>query len=134
MNGVAAIRQLLANDGPVTALVPDDRISAGVLPLNIELPAIAITSVSSVDRNILQPGANRRVTERVQVTGYGANYPQMKVLMQAVKRAAADQMPTVDGITDVVVHTDSAGPDLTDEEAKLYLGTQDFRVSFNEAR
>ena len=40
----------------------------------------------------------------------------------------------VHGLTDVTVHTDSAGPDFLDEETGIHMQTQDFRVSFNEAR
>ena len=41
---------------------------------------------------------------------------------------------TIDGLFDVTVHTDSAGPDFLDEETGIHMQTQDFRVSFNEAR
>lgn len=132
MNGVAIILHLLANDAGVLALVDDTEVMAGVLPLSTPLPALSATSVSSVDENILKPGVKRRVTERVQVTGYGANYPSLKDVMKAAKRACADKMPTVTGASEIVVHTDAAGPDFMDENAAIYLGTQDFRVSFNE--
>lgn len=134
MNGVAAIRQLLASNAALTALVPSNRIGAGVLPQGTTLPALSVTLVSSVDRNIPQPGANRRVTDRVQVTVLAANYPQQRQILAAVKKAAADTMPTVSGITDVVAHTDSTGPDFMDEKATIYMGSQDFRVSYNEVR
>ena len=52
----------------------------------------------------------------------------------AIRTAAADQMPPIDGLTDVTVRTDSAGPDFLDEETGIHMQTQDFRVSFNEAR
>lgn len=132
MNGVIAVRQLLVGHAALTALVPAARIATGVLPQGTALPAISITSVSSVDRNILQPGARRHVTERVQVTVLASTYPSQKGIQAAVKAAAADQMPTVSGISDVVVHTDGAGPDFMNEEASIYLGTQDFRISFNQ--
>lgn len=141
MNGVAIMLQVLGDNVAVTALVPDhtptggsalSRVIAGVVPLGTPLPAVSVASVSSVDRNLLAPGVTRRVTERVQVTGMAATYPAMKAIMAAVKRAGADQMPAVAGVTDVVIHTDSAGPDFMDESASIYLGTQDFRISFNE--
>lgn len=134
MNGVIALRQLLVASGAVTALVPTARIAAGVLPQGVALPAISITSVSSVDRNIPNPGANRHVRERVQVTVMASTYPSLKAILAAVKGAAADTMPAVSGITDVVVHTDGAGPDFMDEDASIYLGTQDFAVRFSETR
>jgi len=134
MNGVIAVRTLLVNDTGVTALVPVARISAGSLPQGTDLPAISLMSVSSVDRNIPAPGAKRRVTERVQVTVLARTYPEAKTLIAAVRAAAADQMPAIGGLTDITVHTDSAGPDFLDEETGIHMQTQDLRVSFNEAR
>lgn len=134
MNGVIAVRLLLVGDTGVTALVPPARIAAGMLPQGTDLPAISLMSVSSVDRNIPAPGPKRRVTERVQVTVLAATYRQVKTILAAVRKAAADQMPAIDGLYDVTVHTDSAGPDFLDEETGIHMQTQDLRVSFNEAR
>ncbi|EQA99122.1 tail completion protein gp17 [Sphingobium baderi] len=134
MNGVIVVRSLLVADTGVTALVPAERIVAGMLPQGTSLPAISLMSVSSTDRNIAAPGPNRRVSERVQVTVLAASYPAAKAIIRAVRAAAADQMPAIDGLTDVTVHTDSAGPDFLDEETGIHMQTQDFRVSFNEAR
>jgi hypothetical protein len=134
MNGVIAVRSLLVADTGVTALVPAAQIVAGNLPQSTTIPAIALMSVSSVDRNVPAPGPKRRVTERVQVTVLAASYPSAKAIIRAVRAAAADQMPAIDGLTDVTVHTESAGPDFLDEETGIHMQTQDFRVSFNEAR
>jgi len=134
MNGVIAVRSLLVADTGVTGPVPIARIAAGMLPQGIDLPAISLMSVSSVDRNVPAPGPNRRVTERVQVTVLARIYPETKAILAAVRKAAADQMPVIDGLTDVTIHTDSAGPDFLDEETGIHMQTQDFRVSFNEAR
>ena len=134
MNGVIAVRLVLVSDTGVTALVPSARIAAGMLPQGTDLPAISLMSVSSVDRNIPAPGPKRRVTERVQVTVLAATYRKVKAILEAVRKAAADQMPTIDGLFDVTVHTDSAGPDFLDEETGIHMQSQDLRVSFNEAR
>jgi len=134
MNGVIAVRSLLVADIGLTALVPLSRIAAGMLARDTDLPAISLMSVSSVDRNVPAPGAKRRVTERVQVTVLARTYPEVKAIIAAARQAAADRMPTIDGLFDVTVHTDSAGPDFLDEETGIHMQTQDFRVSFNEAR
>ena len=134
MNGVISVRTLLVTDTGTTALVPPARIAAGMLPQGTDLPAISLMSVSSVDRNIPAPGPKRRVTERVQVTVLAASYRQVKAILAAVRKAAADQMPTIDGLFDVTVHTDTAGPDFLDEETGIHMQSQDLRVSFNEAR
>lgn len=134
MNGVIAVRSLLVADTGVTSLVPVARIAAGMLAQGTDLPAISLISVSSVDRNVPAPGAKRRVTERVQVTVLARTYPEVKAIIAAARQAAADRMPTIDGLFDVTVHTDSAGPDFLDEETGIHMQTQDFRVAFNEAR
>ncbi len=134
MNGVVAVRSLLIAHAPLTTTVPAERIIAGVIPEGSIMPAISLMSVSSIDRNILQPGPHRHVTERVQVTVLAATYPAAKALLKAVRAAAADQSPSIAGLTAVTVHTDSAGPDFTDSVTALHLQTQDFRVSYLEAR
>ncbi len=134
MNGVIAVRSLLVGDTGVTALVPAVRIVAGTLPQGAGMPAISLMSVSRVDRNIPAPGVTRRVIERVQVTVLARSYPESRAIITAVRRAAADKMPAIGGLTDVTVHTDSAGPDFLDVETGIHMQSQDFRVSFNEAR
>jgi len=132
MNGVVAVRSLLVANAPLIALVPQGRIMAGSLPPGSDLPAIALMSVSGVDRNLLHPVGHRRVSERVQVTGLAATYPAAKALMKAVRSAVLDQMPSVSGIDHVVVHSDAAGPDFVDPETGIFILTQDLAVSFNE--
>lgn len=133
-DGVSIIRAMLIADSTVTALVPAARIGAGVMPQGTALPWLSLQSVSSVDRNIPSPGVKRRVTERVQVTAAGSTYAQMKAALSAAKSACADKFPVVAGVTEIVIHTDGAGPDFMDEAASIYLGSRDFKVSFNEAR
>jgi hypothetical protein len=134
MNGVIVVRSLLVGDTGVTTLVPVARIAAGMLPQGTDLPAISLMSVSRIDRNIPAPGPKRRVTERVQVTVLARTYPETKALIAALRSAVADQMPAIDGLTDVTVHTDSTGPDFLDEQTCIHMQSQDLRVAFNEAR
>lgn len=134
MNGVAAIRHLLASHTGLTGLVPAARIVTGLLPQGTTLPAVSIMSVSAVDRNLPNPGATRHVVERVQVTVMAANYSSLKAVMAQVKKAGADQMPAVAGIASVVVHTDGMSPDFLNEEASIYLQPIDFRIDFTETR
>lgn len=135
MNGVVALRTVLIADAALTALVPATRIAAGVMPQGTALPAISLTSVSAVDRNLPSPGAYRHVSERVQATVLAADYPSQKTILAAVRKAAADKInPTVSGISRVTIHTENGGPDFMDEAASIYMGSIDFRVTFSEAR
>jgi len=135
MDGVAAVRSVMIADAPLVALVPEDSIHAGDLPLNATLPAISLSSVSKVDRNIPAPGATRHVRERVQATFHARNYPEQKAVERAARRAAADKInPEVPGITNVTIHTEGAGPDLRAADASVWMGTQDFMTTYTEQR
>lgn len=134
MDGVAAVRTALVADGALIALVPAARIQAGALPQGVTLPAIALESISKVDRNILDAVTTRHVTERVQVTVLAKNYPSQKAVLRAIRHAAGDKFPTVSGLSNVTIHTEGAGPDLLNEEASIHIGTQDFRVGYTETR
>ncbi len=134
MSGVVVIRYLLAQNGAVTAVVPATRIQAGALPEGIALPAISVTEVSSVDRNILNPLEKVRVTERTRVTVMAANYPQQKSLIDLVRGACRDKIGDFNGVTTVVVLTDIKGPDFSDDTAQIFMQSQDFKVSFNQIR
>lgn len=133
MNGVAAVCSLLAADAAMLALVPVKRMASGVLPTGTALPALSIMQVSSVDVNIPAPGAKRRVIDRVQVTAHASTYTELRATLAAAKAACADTFPTVAGISEVSILSDGAGPDYMDEEAKFYLGSQDFLVTYNQA-
>lgn len=132
MNGVAAVRQLLANDAAVLALVPATRIMAGILPQGTVLPAIAITPVSSTDLQFVPANAHRFTTDRVQVTVMAADYPSLQAILLAVKRAGDAKAPTVSGISNVIVRTDGQGPFFMNEAASIHMQSQDFRVSYTQ--
>jgi hypothetical protein len=134
MDGVAIITELLGADSNVVAIVPAVKISAGVLAQSTTLPAISVSKISGVDRNILSPTSNRMVMERVQVTALSATYPEVKSIIRAVRHAIADFIGSAASMNDVTIHTDSAGPDFMDDKASIHMSTQDFIVGYNEPR
>lgn len=134
MDGVASLVSVLTGSATVNTLTPAARIVAGVLPQGTALPAISITSVSRVDRHTLTKGAKTLARERVQVTVLAATYESQKAVLRAVIGAADATFPTISGISNVTIHTESAGPDFMSEDASIYIGTQDFAVTYSEAR
>jgi hypothetical protein len=104
------------------------------MPQGTALPAISIVRVSSTDRNLPNPGTYRHVRDRVQVNVMASTYPQQRAVLAAVRAAAADQFPTVSGITRVTIHTDGAGPDFINDQASIFVGSQDFIVTYSEQR
>ena len=135
MDGVAAMVKVLTTDAALADLVPAERIVPGPSALGFQLPWIALESVSLNDRNIPAPGPRRHVRERVQVTVMASNYPDRAAVMRAVRRAAADLVGVeVDGIDEVTIHTDSAGPDFMIEDPSIWCRSQDFLVTYLETR
>lgn len=133
MNGVAAMVAVLRGFGPLTAVVMDEDIAAGVAAQGARLPHLSVSRVAANDLNLPTPGPRRQVRELVQVTAMAADYPTLHRVLALVKRAAADRLyPAIDGISGVTIHTAGAGPDFTDDQASIYLGSQDFAVIYNE--
>lgn len=143
MSGVAVIRYLLANNGPVVALVPAAKIMAGDVPLNTLLPAIVITQISSVPRNIVSMiPARVQHTDRVQVsvllkgpqgTPAGLGYPGVRSLLKLVLAACPNTHGTVNGLEVDSIWPDAEGQDLFDDVTALYSGSRDFFVRWNAA-
>lgn len=134
MNGVAALRQLLANDAALTDLVPAVRIVGGILPQGTPVPAISLMSISETERNVPAPGARRRVTERVEARVLAADWASLRAIDKALKNAGCSRMPAVAGIESVTVHLAGAGPEGLDVLTQACARTRDFRVSYTEAR
>jgi hypothetical protein len=141
MSGIGIMRALLTAHAPLAALVPDDNIVAGVLPEDTQLNGIVLEHVSGSDRNIPLPGARRRVVERVQVNALGKSYPEAEQIVKVVRKAAADKiLPDMSsypgfgamGVTEITVHTAGRGPNDMNEDASIYIASQDFLVGYNE--
>lgn len=134
MFGVQIVRDLMKLDSDLIAVVPASRMASGPLPVGAALPALTAARVSGSDLNMPSPGDDRRVTERIQITGLAANYPALMDLMVLVRRAVSDFVGTISGTENVTVHTGPAGPDFMDDEASIYMRSQDFIVGFTEPR
>lgn len=142
MSGVAIIRHLLATNGALTAVVPAARIMAGVLPMNVTLPAIAVSSISSMRRNTVSMAESTTlVTERVQVAlvvkdsaSGGGDYPALTAGMRLIRQACPNQHGTLNGILCDSILPDVEGPDLDGEQPGLISRSQDFMVRWVESR
>ena len=138
MSGVAVIRYLLANDGPVLAIVPAARIVAGDLPLNTILPAIAITQISSVPQFGIRTNEGPRVhTDRVQVSVLfkgpqgappGTGYPGVRGLLALALAACPSQRGVINTFSVMSITPEPEGPDLFDQATALYSCSRDFFV------
>jgi hypothetical protein len=116
-----AINYLLRNYAPLTAKVPASRIFGGLIPLDTKLPAIAYNYISGVRSKNIDMG-DQIVRARIQVTVHAASYASQKEIIELVKDACD---VTVDSIL-----ADLTGPDMRDDDAGIFMQTQDFIVKF----
>ena len=130
MSDVKAVRYLLANNAPLNAQVPAVRVIGGVLPQGIELPAISVTHVSTVRPQMVN-AASKLCVSRVQVTVMAASYQSQKDVMALVRAALPRSRGSVNGVAVDSILIDIEGPDFTDE-AGLYMGSIDYRVTYTE--
>jgi hypothetical protein len=132
VSDVHVTRYLLANNAGVLAVVPADRIMAGILPQGIALPALAVTHVSTLRKNFVEETTVDWCTSRVQVTGMASTYPALKALMALVRAALPRSRGTVDGVAVDAIVSDIEGPDFRDDAEGIYMQSHDFVLTFNE--
>lgn len=140
MSGVSVIRYLLANNAPVTTVVPATSIMAGALPLNTVMPALQVTQVSSMPHNLIKTNeANKLHTDRVQVTAlfkgeagspHGTGYPGVKAMMKLILAACPSQRGTVNSVVVDSIVPDLEGPDFYDDATDIHSSSRDFIVKW----
>ena len=129
---VKVIRALLAGAAAVVARVPADRIVAGVVREGTALPALGITEVGAVPVGAIDgQAAYSIVTSRVQVTAMGQAYPDVKALVDLVRRACNFQRGLIAGVSVVSIVRDTVGPDLADDAGNSFQSI-DFKVTYHE--
>jgi hypothetical protein len=129
MSAEKAINYLLRNHAPLTAKVPSTRIFAGLIPLGTTLPAIAYNFISGVRTKNLDMG-NQIVRARVQVTVQAASYPAQKEIIDLIIAACDAKRGAIGTVTVDSIMADLTGPDLRDDDAGLFMQTQDFIVAY----
>jgi hypothetical protein len=130
MTGVDIVGALLQAGADLVERVPADRMKAGKLPDNVMLPALLVRLVSSVDRQVLKPGAKTRRSDRVAVTVRAASYRDQVEIIELVRRSCAGKAGAIGGASAVAVLTAGTGPDVIGP-ASSFEQTQDFRVGFD---
>jgi len=129
---VKVIRALLVGAAAIVARVPAERIVAGVVREGTALPALGITEVGLVPVGALDGQAEYSiVTSRVQVTVMGQAYPDVKALIDLVRRACNFQHGQIAGVSVVSIVRDTVGPDLDDDAGNSFQSI-DFKVTYHE--
>jgi hypothetical protein len=132
MSAILAVSHLLENDASLIAVVPAARQFGGLIPQGTALPALAITSVSTVRRQ--EVNADNFCIERVQVTVHAATYPQQKQVLALVRAALPRRPGTVNTVKVDSILTDTTGPDFRNDsvDPPIFMGEQDFMVRYSE--
>lgn len=131
MTGAAIVAELLRADSQILAIAPAPRIKLGRLPEDVELTALLVRTVSSIDRQPLVLVGKQRVTDRVAVTVRAASYRDQVAAIGAVRRCCHGRTGAIGGGEGVSIRTAGKGPDV-DGPGASFEQTQDFRVSFLE--
>ena len=132
MSGVAIIRSKLAGNATLTAAIPAARIFSGAVPEGTTVPCIAVTSVSTNQRNtVAMTETFKQATERVQVTVYAATYPLQKSYMALVRAACPNSNGTINGVLCDSILPAGDGPDFFDDMLMTYEQSQDFMVRYS---
>lgn len=130
MSDVKAVRYLLAHNAALIAVVPAVRIVAGVIEQGTPLPALAVTHVTTIRHQLIARAG--QCVARVQVTVLAATYPEVKSILTLVRAALPRTHGTVNGVkVESLVH-DVEGPDFRDDDAGIFMGSQDVIVTYNE--
>lgn len=133
MSAVKVMRALLHAHPAVIALVPFERVVAGTVPQESELPAIGIKEIGRNEFATVARAEKRvLVRSRVQVTVYGKSYSEQKAVLLAAKLGPGVHTGMVAGVTVRSVVRGEVGPDLSEEDAGIFEQSRDFMVSYIE--
>ena len=132
MTGVEIVGQLLGASAAFNAIVPSANLDYWDLPQGNGLPNVILTSISRSEQQFLSAQSTLLVIERAQATIRTANGAQRETIRKALRDACRDKRPTVAGITSVSVLLAGDGPDFMDDDASIFMGSVDLRVSWNE--
>jgi hypothetical protein len=133
MSGVAVIINLLQNNSNITAIIPSSRIMGGLLPIDIDLPAISVVMVDDFTRDRVEAGvSNVLIHERVQCTIEANTYKQQKDIIKLIRQSLPVSRGLVNGVRVDSVLYDSSGPDIEDPAMTAYIQSSDFIVKYTE--
>ncbi|WP_257554141.1 hypothetical protein [Sphingobium sp. CFD-2] len=130
MTGGDIIGALLLADAAVLEIAPADRIKEDRLPDGVELTALLVRTVSSVDRQPLKRGQFVRRSDRVAVTVRALSVRDRKAAIGRIRACCAGRTGDIGGALRVSILTAGLGPSLNGP-GNSFEQTQDFRVSWD---
>lgn len=131
MRAEAVVKALLEGYPGVTAIV-STRIMPAPLSDTLALPAIAMRHISTTDLPTIDAQSYGLTRTRIEVTAVTKTYPQQKQLLEQVRLALQYQRGTVAGYKVVSIVRDNVGPDLRDDDKKIFTQSIDFLLTLKE--
>lgn len=134
MSGEKVIYALLSADSAIAAKVAT-RIYGGNIPLNVVLPAISYSHISSTERNH-SVSLNERASltiSIIEVSAHAKTYPEVKTLMASIRTACRNKQGTFNTIPVHSVVLENIGPDFANDDIGLFTQTADFSVTYRIA-
>jgi hypothetical protein len=132
MTGVEIVGDLLAIDTAFGAAVPAGNFDYWDLPQGTGLPSVLLTRVSRTERLFLSAQPQNLVADRVQATVRASSAAEREAILATIRDACRHKHPTAQGVSNVAILLDGDGPDFKDDDAAIYIGSTDLRVSFSE--
>lgn len=131
MRAEAVVKSLLASYPGVTAIV-SSRIQPSPLPETLQLPALAMRHISTVDLPTIDAASYALIRSRIEVTAVTKSYPVQKQLLEQVRLALQYQRGIVAGYQVVSIVRDNVGPDLRDDDKGIFTQSIDFILTLKE--
>lgn len=133
MSDTKIIRALLVASEALSALVPPKRVFFGLIKQGEVLPAIALNTISSIERERVEDiGAFALTTSRTQVTVQAKSYADQVEVIRLIGLAIRGGRREVAGLLVADIRRDIIGPDMRDDDATIFMQTYDFRVIYNK--
>jgi hypothetical protein len=131
MSAETAIAYMLTHDTALNTEVPVAKIFPGLIPVNTVLPAIAFNLISGLPvKN--QRMANMLKVSRIQVTVQTRSYAKQKQIIQLIRNACDAKQGLFNSVDVDSSLADIEGPDMRDDDAAIFMQTQDFIVKYRE--
>ncbi len=128
---VKIIGDILLDDAGVSGLVAD-RVYAGQLPQNVNLPAISIHMIDEPSHPTLEQGISELTYPRIQVSARGLAGADALDVSAAIKAALNGVRGEFEGTRiDAVISDARQGP-IYESETKTYHVPADFKVWHDE--
>lgn len=131
MRAEAVVKSLLGAYPGVTAIV-SSRIQPAPLPETLQLPALAMRHISTVDLPTIDAVSYALIRSRIEVTAVTKSYPVQKQLLEQVRLALQYQRGIVAGYQVVSIVRDNVGPDLRDDDKGIFTQSIDFILTLKE--